>query len=72
MYSQVCPGREHLATHGTLARVGTKGVFVADVDLHVVLCGEELLAVVTLVWPPIVVFRALMFSQFIPTLTGKT
>lgn len=69
VYSQVCPGGEYLATHGTLARVGTKGVFVADVNLHVVFSSEVFLAVVTLIWPPIVVFRALVFSQLSPATT---
>lgn len=70
MNPQVCPGGKYLATHGTLTRVGTERVFVANVNLHVILCGEELLAVVTLIRASIVVFRTLVFSE-LASVTGN-
>lgn len=58
MYSHVYPeitsrGKD-LATNCTLARVWSKVVFMANVYFHVILCGEELVAMFTLVWSAIV------------------
>ena len=38
-------------------------MFVVDVNLHMIFCGEEFLAVVTLVWASIVVFGTLVLPQ---------